>query len=166
MIGSEILMVGDIHHAPPEAGLRLDQLCGRPRLSGEALHRHLFEAGGDVAAIEALGALWPAGAIGVGFSAAGTLLWRAALAGVPLGGLICVSSTRLRLEAHAPDVARLLIWGGADPAVPGPAWQELGLSENLVVQDAAHDFYARLTSEARGVSIARWCKVLQAQIVK
>lgn len=163
MTDQKFLLVSDIHHSPPESDLRLDRLCGVPGKTGEDLHRHLFEAGGDLNAINALKEIWPTGAIGIGFSAAGTLLWRAALAGLPLGGLICVSSTRLRLETRAPDVPRLAIWGACDPGIPNEAWQDRSLSDGLTLAGSKHDFYADLNLRARDTAISQWLAILYTQ---
>lgn len=78
--------------------LALNELCGRPNLSGETLHQHLFGDGGMDEAVSVLCQTLTGPCVGLGYSAGGTAIWRAAAAGFPFATIFCVSSTRLRDE--------------------------------------------------------------------
>jgi len=162
-LGSEVrlLVVTDIHGAPDEAlclsaglsgveRLSLSELCGQPTLSGEALHQHLFHEGGMARAVRKLCDM-PASQrslIGLGYSAGGTALWKAAQAGVPLTGLICVSSTRLRDES-AIGVPTQVFFGETDPGRPSEDWLVSVPDKATVLPNAAHAFYADADHPAR-----------------
>jgi hypothetical protein len=101
-----------------------------------------FITGGIDAAAEKLVALYPAGVdFALGLSVGGVILWRAALKGLPIGNLLCFSSTRLRFEKNAPHCSVGLYFGENDTYRPDAKWfQDLGLPLNLV-PGAGHEFY-------------------------
>ena len=105
------------HHA-------LNELAGRPELSGEALHRYLFQDRGMNKAVATLTEMMTKEkhCFGLGYSAGGTALWKAAaFQAVPLLGLFCVSSTRLRDETAIPVPAHVF-FGSQDPGRPSLEW--------------------------------------------
>ncbi|WP_412553277.1 hypothetical protein [Shimia sp. MIT1388] len=173
-----LLVVTDIHGAPDEnlclsAGLSgverlsLAGLCDQPTLSGEALHHHLFQEEGMARAVRRLCDMMadqPA-LISLGYSAGGTALWKAVLAGAPLSGLICVSSTRLRDESALP-IPTQVYFGGDDPGRPSEAWLTTVPTTATLLPSAAHAFYADADHQARAQvaadiadTIARWTAV-------
>ncbi|MCH2067256.1 hypothetical protein [Shimia sp.] len=170
-----LIVVTDIHGAPDEAlclsaglpgvdRLSLADLCDQPPLSGEALHHHLFQEDGMARAVRRLCDMMadqPA-LIGLGYSAGGTALWRAAQAGVPLTGLICVSSTRLRDE-RALAIPTQVYFGDNDPGRPSEAWLTTVPATATLLPNAAHAFYAEVDHPARAqvaadiaATITRW----------
>ncbi len=131
----------------------LAELSGRPDLSGEALHTHLFEHAGMDTAVTAVTRHANVAArhqmvLGLGYSAGGTALWRAARAGLDLKALVCLSSTRLRDEV-ALDLPTFTVFGAQDAQRPTDDWLANTPSDSLVIADAAHDFYAQHTGVAR-----------------
>lgn len=102
--------------------LRLADLSGHPGLRGDALHKHLFVDGGFQMAVKSLCEMQADNLIGLGFSAGGTALWRAASQGLNLRALVCVSSTRLRYETSPLAIPTYVFWGGKDKNRPSEAW--------------------------------------------
>ncbi|WP_299423436.1 hypothetical protein [uncultured Shimia sp.] len=170
-----LLVVTDIHGAPDEelclsAGLSgverlsLAALCGQPTLSGEALHHHLFQEDGMARAVRKLCDMMAdqRPLIGLGYSAGGTALWKAVHAGMPLSGLICVSSTRLRDET-ALSIPTQVYFGDGDPGCPSKDWLTTVPSAATLLPSAAHTFYADADHPARAqvaaeiaATIAHW----------
>ncbi|WP_196774363.1 hypothetical protein [Rhodovulum sp. MB263] len=123
----------------------LNALCGRPDLTGEALHAHLFGAGGLERAVAALAEQVQAGGkgaacYGLGYSAGGTALWRAAAGGLPLAGLCCLSSTRLRNE-RAIMVPTHVFFGEDDPNMPPSDWLKTVPERCTVLRGVGHGYY-------------------------
>lgn len=131
----------------------LAELSGRPDLSGAALHDHLFGGPGMDRAVTAVTRHAEVAArqqlvLGLGYSAGGTALWRAAHAGLNLKALVCMSSTRLRDEM-ALELPTFTVFGGFDENRPSDKWLAETPSDSLVIDNAAHDFYAQHTGVAR-----------------
>ncbi len=124
----------------PVTRLALNALSGRADLTGEALHRHLFQAGGMDQAQRALQQRLTAHSIGVGFSAGGTALWQAALRRAPLLALFCVSSTRLR-DLPALPITNHVYFGADDPGLPAREWLATIPEQATVIAARGHDFY-------------------------
>jgi len=118
----------------------LSDLCGRPDLSGEALHQYLFEQGGAKVAIDTLLARPNTGGFGLGYSAGGTILWRAVAGGLPLMGLICVSSTRLREEGPVAAPTHVF-FGTQDMRKPSQDWLSYTPDQHTILEGVGHDYY-------------------------
>lgn len=125
--------------------LSMSAMSGRPELTGEALHRYLFEGGGMQTVTNALAALTTETYIGIGYSAGGTALWRAVALGMPLLRLFCISSTRLRTESKIP-VPNHVFFGGKDTNRPTAGWLSTVPTRATVFDDAEHDYYRSATS--------------------
>jgi hypothetical protein len=104
-------------------------------------HEKLVAGGIDVAA-SALFANYPTGVeVALGLSVSGTILWRAALKGLPIKKLICFSSTRLRFESQAPACDIRLYFGDADLDRPSSEWfKSLGQIPRII-PGHGHEFY-------------------------
>ena len=133
----ELLDAGGIRHR----GLQLASLSGRPDLSGDNLHDHLFNKGGLQQALRGLLELDGRMRVGIGFSAGGTALWNAVKEGLELKALICVSSTRLRLETSPLNIPTMVLWGEADPYRPTESWNNTLPSYWKAYAGKQHDFY-------------------------
>lgn len=148
-----LLIVGDIHGFPETfAGLldiarfehhelRLADLGGHPKLRGENLHNHLFNEDGISHAVQTLREIEGRTCVGIGFSAGGTALWRAVKAGLDFQALICVSSTRLRLETSLLTIPTMALWGELDPSRPTEGWNDAVLNCWKIYAGKQHDFY-------------------------
>jgi hypothetical protein len=148
----DLLVIGDIFGFPgvgdlsnfdgrPHRLLRLADISGRPDLSGEGLHEHLFKGGGLEHAVHKLCKIDASACIGLGFSAGGTLLWNAVKLGLRLQALICVSSTRLRLETAPLAIPTMTLWGELDPHRPAGSWNAAVPGLSKIYADQPHDFY-------------------------
>ena len=145
----DLLVVGDIHGCPKafeplvrfeHRNLQLADVSGRPDLSGEELHNHLFKGGGLERAVQSLREESPS-CLGIGFSAGGTTLWHAVKAGLNVQALICISSTRLRFEVYPLRIPTLAIWGECDPNRPDDTWNDAVPSCSQTYAAKPHDFY-------------------------
>ncbi|WP_144439949.1 alpha/beta hydrolase [Methylobacterium sp. AMS5] len=146
-----LLIVSDIFDHPKNLGwllkrtnanlFSLSSLCDSPFPSGSELHNHLFEQGGMHQAISRLHRYSNEDSIGLGFSAGGTVLWRAAREGLPLKKLICVSSTRLRHERTILSIPTFTLWGERDPHRPDEEWCRSIPSHSIIYEGLGHDFY-------------------------
>lgn len=145
------LVVSDIHGRPSDMGwlaahgaadcLSLGELCGEPSLSGSDLHSHLFEEGGMQKAVTRLRDFSEKnGLFGLGFSAGGTALWRAASEGLRLKTLVCVSSTRLRYERRL-TIPTHTFWGELDAHKPSEEWCRSIPSSSVSYKGLGHNFY-------------------------
>lgn len=110
-------------------------------MSGEALHEHLFKCGGLEHAIEKVCAIDASACIGIGFSAGGTVLWNGVKRGLRLQALICVSSTRLRLETAPLAIPTMTLWGELDPHRPAERWNAAVPGFSKIYPGQPHDFY-------------------------
>lgn len=101
-----------------------------------------FVSGGIERAANALVGRYPSGVdVALGLSVGGTILWRAALKGLPVNNLVCLSSTRLRFETLAPQCTTHLYFGELDPDRPNETWSlKLGRELDLV-NGQGHGFY-------------------------
>ncbi|MBM1839670.1 hypothetical protein JQW79_22290 [Sulfitobacter pseudonitzschiae] len=127
--------------------LSLNALSGQPKLNGEALHRHLFMHGGIEETVRVLGQTLKDGAVGLGYSAGGTAIWRAAAAGSSFSAIFCVSSTRLRDEATIAT-PNFVFFGADDPGKPSPEWLATVPAHWTVFDAAPHDYYRHPESDA------------------
>lgn len=146
----DLLVVGDIRGCPKvfeplvrfeHRNLQLADISGRPDLSGEELHNHLFKGDGLERAVQSLCEESPS-CLGIGFSAGGTALWHAVKAGLNLQALICISSTRLRFEVYPLHIPTLAIWGECDPNRPHDTWNDAVPSCSQTYAAKPHDFYS------------------------
>lgn len=79
--------------------------------------------------------------LALGLSVGGVILWRAALNGLKIGALLCLSSTRLRFEKVKPGCKTNLYYGELDPYRPDEKWfSDMNVKMRLI-QDEGHDFY-------------------------
>jgi hypothetical protein len=154
-------VVTDIHSRPTQAEclsmhlsafaaparFALNELCGRPDLKGEALHKHLFHEGGISDAVVALRETLDSGFVGLGYSAGGTLLWRAAAQGLPFASIFCISSTRLRNETSIATPNHVF-FGAEDPNKPAAEWLSTVPDRSIVFPDAGHGYYLHPETEA------------------
>nr|WP_298101087.1 alpha/beta hydrolase [uncultured Shinella sp.] len=161
-----LLVVGDIHGFPDTSAslwgsgrfesrmLQMADLSKRPDLSGDDLHDHLFNEDGMSRAVQTLCEIDGGGYIGIGFSAGGTALWRAVKAGLKLQALICVSSTRLRLETFPLNIPTMALWGDLDPYRPTEAWNDAVPGCWKIYAGKQHDFYRGDILAPRSVFLA------------
>ncbi|WP_235777238.1 alpha/beta hydrolase [Rhizobium mesoamericanum] len=148
-----LLVVGDIHGFPEtfvellDAGcfehrvLELADLSGRPGLHGDDLHDHLVNKDGMQHAVRALREINGRTCFGIGFSSGGTALWGAVKEGLEIQALICVSSTRLRLETSALNIPTMVFWGELDPHRPTEKWNDAVPGYCKTYPGKHHDFY-------------------------
>ena len=148
-----LLVVSDIHGFPgtfaelfgvgclEHRGLQLAGLSGRPDLSGDSLHDHLFSKDGVQQAVRELLEIDGRTCVGIGFSAGGTALWTAVKQGLELEALICVSSTRLRFETSPLNMPNMVFWGEADPYRPSESWNDTLPVYWKTYPGKPHDFY-------------------------
>lgn len=162
---SGLLIVSDIYGFPENCPVslataqrrvayhRLSTLAEEPALSGEALHEHLFGREGIGIAIRALVRSSHDDFCGLGFSAGGTVLWKAVAGGLRLRALVCVSSTRLRYESAPLPIPTLTLWGENDPRRPDWEWGQQTSLETKSYAGKHHDFYrSDLTSPRSSLS--------------
>ena len=157
----KLYVITDIHNKPSQEQcfstgingslrvirLALNELCGRPELTGEALHQHLFRHGGMDDVVRALKQNLRGDYLGLGYSAGGTALWRAAAAGCSFTALFCVSSTRLRDEA-AIAAPNHVFFGSEDKGKPSSQWFATVPDQFTVFEDAGHTYYLHPSSDA------------------
>lgn len=157
----KLYVVTDIHDEPTQEqclSLRLDnstcvirlalnKLCKRSDLTGEVLHRYLFHLGGMDEAVDVLKRTIVENAVGLGYSAGGTAIWRAAAAGCSFSSVFCVSSTRLReeLSISAPNH---VFFGTEDQSRPNFRWLETVPDHFTVFDGVGHSYYLQSDSEA------------------
>lgn len=133
--------------APDVIRFALNELCGRSDLTGEALHRHLFVEGAFDKAVASLKERLTAGMYGLGYSAGGAAIWRAAAEGLPFAAIFCVSSTRLRNEAPI-TIPNHVFFGAEDPNKPSPNWLATVPDQATVFEKAGHSYYLQTASDA------------------
>lgn len=111
----------------------------------ESLHRQFVQGGVDRASIRLEELLIEPTSI-IAFSVGGVIAWKAALNVGTVNHLVCISSTRLRLEDSRPNCSIDLIFGEHDKHSPNANWfKRLGLDPKEIA-NAGHDFY-RSTSD-------------------
>lgn len=143
----EICLTAELGKTRPVRHLHLADLCNRPDLSGEALHKHLFLGKGLAQVTAALFPLSNKDTLAIGYSAGGTALWQAVQQGMQLARLICVSSTRLRDEGSI-DTPHHVIFGQDDPGRPGQDWLDHVPQSYDLIPDVGHAFYTDPQSHA------------------
>lgn len=157
----KLFVVTDIHIQPNRAQclskkcvasdivfrLALNELCGRPDLTGEDLHRYLFEKSGMDDAVDALGRYLTSDCAALGYSAGGTALWRAAASGRSFRYLFCISSTRLRNETVI-STPNHVFFGEGDSGKPSQSWLSKVAQNATVLAQVGHDYYQFLDSPA------------------
>lgn len=155
------LVVGDIHDSRassqrvlwptrtrPVRRLNIRDLLPRMQTK-EGLHQALLDGGLEMAA-ENLARSVPRAAIAIGYSAGGTVIWRAVARGMNVQALICVSSTRLRLEDPALMVVpTLVVTGAVDPFAPAWDWAAGSLVRHVIIGGCGHDFYTTTTGSRK-----------------
>lgn len=75
------------------------------------------------------------------FSTGGTIVWKAALMGLPMKSLYAVSTTRIRLENMRPMVPTTLVYGSNDKFIPSNDWSEKIDVEMEVIKNYGHTLY-------------------------
>lgn len=111
----------------------------------ESLHRQFVQGGIDRASNRLKELLIEPASI-IAFSVGGVIAWKAALNVRTVNHLVCISSTRLRLEDSKPNCSVDLIFGEKDEHRPNDSWfKRLGLNPREIL-NAGHDFY-RSTSD-------------------
>lgn len=106
----------------------------------ESLHRQFVQGGIDRASIRLKEFLMEPTSI-IAFSVGGVIAWKAALNVSTVNHLVCISSTRLRLEDSRPNCSVDLIFGENDVHRPHASWfNRLGLNPKEIA-NAEHDFY-------------------------
>jgi len=157
----KLYVITDIHNGPsPEQcfstridgshrviRLALNELCGRPGLSGEALHQHLFSHSGMDVVVRSLKETLNGEFAGLGYSAGGTALWRAAATGCSFAALFCVSSTRLREEASIATPNHVF-FGSKDQGKPSSQWLASVPDQVTVFDEVGHTYYLHPSSTA------------------
>ena len=133
--------------SPKVTRFALNELCGRTDLTGDALHRYLFAHGGMEQAVASLKEEVTAGMYGLGYSAGGTAIWRAAAKGLPFTAIFCVSSTRLRDEMPI-TVPSYVFFGADDPNRPSSSWLSDVPHHSTVFEQAGHTYYLQPGSDA------------------
>ena len=77
----------------------------------------------------------------LGFSAGGTIAWKAGLKGLPMKSLYVVSAAGVGFEKALPSARVKAIFGGNDKARPDAQWcRQLGISPQ-VIEDFGHGMY-------------------------
>ena len=158
----KLLVINDIFDKPsgadcistllPHSGnaehLSLNRLSNTPHLTGEALHQHLFEQGGIETIVQNLLAYSDPDTLCIGYSAAGTALWRAVQAGMLMKGLFCISSTRLR-ELGPIFTETYAYFGSLDAANPNEKWLADIPANHMIFKNIGHSFYTETSLPTR-----------------
>ncbi|HAT86385.1 MAG TPA: hypothetical protein DCS30_10840 [Rhizobiales bacterium] len=126
---------------------------------GDALHHHLFTDGGMDKAVRNLMSHWGKDHWGLGYSAGGTVLWKAAARGHAFSGIFCVSSTRLRNEG-AIETPHHVFFGNKDPNKPASEWLSTVPKQYTLLNDAGHNYYLDAHSTATELT----CKAMARQM--
>ena len=126
------------------------------------LHQQFLNFG-IARAVKSLAALENDSHIYIGCSIGGLIAWKAGLMGLPMEKLICISSTRIRMETQKPACAIHLFFGNKDDYRPDVDWMKLMNIESSVLLQGDHDIY----KNAHGVNqivqslVARNCLELE-----
>lgn len=76
------------------------------------------------------------------FSTGGTIVWNAAIKGLPVKSLMCVSATRIRLQEAKPNIPFDLLYGEKDENRPSDVWaNKLDVSMD-VLPNYGHTLYS------------------------
>ncbi|NAY92270.1 hypothetical protein GTQ34_10100 [Muricauda sp. JGD-17] len=109
-----------------------------PISSEENIH-NAFVNGGIDAAVASLLRKETEPAHYLAFSTGGTIAWKAALKGLPVKSLTALSSTRIRMEEHAPNVLMNLMFGECDKHKPDLKWaMQLGVDLKIIPSFGHH----------------------------
>nr|WP_321444172.1 hypothetical protein [uncultured Cohaesibacter sp.] len=166
-LSMRLYVVTDIHNEPTQEKclslrlgssisvirLALNELCNRPDLTGEALHRHLFHLGGMDEVVDVLKQTISEVGVGLGYSAGGTAIWRACAAGCSFNSVFCVSSTRLR-EEFSISAPNHVFFGAEDQSKPNSRWLETVPDRFTVFGGVGHSYYLQSASEAACQTVA------------
>jgi len=77
----------------------------------------------------------------IGFSMGGVIGWKASLTGLKTKHLYCISSTRLRLESHKPNIPIVLFYGAMDTHAPNKTWFEKHHIQPRIIPNQDHQVY-------------------------
>lgn len=77
----------------------------------------------------------------IGFSMGGVIGWKASLTGLKTTYLYCISSTRLRLESHRPNIPIALFYGAMDTHAPNKTWFEKHQIQPRIIPKQGHQVY-------------------------
>ena len=77
----------------------------------------------------------------IGCSVGGTILWRAALKGLPIHRLITISASRIRLEKTKPSCPLRMYYGKKDKYIPNNVWFDQMAIYDPVFLEGSHDIY-------------------------
>ncbi len=135
----------------------LNDLCNRPDLRGEALHSCLFYDDGMDEVVRVLKQTLNGDCVGIGYSAGGTALWRAVVAGLSFASIFCISSTRLREEASI-STPNQVFFGADDHGRPSSEWLSSVPDKFTIFENAGHTYYLAPTSEATNATYNKIAK--------
>lgn len=76
------------------------------------------------------------------FSTGGTVVWKAALMGLPIKSLYAVSATRIRLEDSKPCIPTTLLYGSNDEFVPSKEWLQKMEVKAEIIKNFGHTLYS------------------------
>lgn len=76
------------------------------------------------------------------FSTGGTIVWKAALAGLPIKSLYSVSPTRVRKEVERPDIPLTLVYGENDESRPSVDWSKKVGVDMEIINNFGHALYS------------------------
>ncbi|MEX0274664.1 MAG: hypothetical protein AB3N16_09825 [Flavobacteriaceae bacterium] len=107
----------------------------------ENIHKAFVDGGIEVAAEHLLKRSKEASHY-LAFSVGGSIVWKAALKGLPVKSMYLVSSTRLRFEEKKPDAPVTVLCGGRDPYAPGNDWTKKMNLEMQVAKKFGHSLYS------------------------
>jgi hypothetical protein len=164
----KLCVVTDIHNQPTReqclslnlqgfanvTTLALNEVCNRPDLTGEALHRHMFQQNGMDVAVDALKQVISEDTVGLGYSAGGTAIWRACAAGCSFRLVFCISSTRLRDELSIP-APNHVFFGAEDKGMPNAQWLNSVPDQHTTFDGVGHGYYLQSTSKAACATVAQ-----------
>lgn len=77
----------------------------------------------------------------IGCSVGGVIAWKAALSGLAIERLICISSTRLRLETQKPNTLIECYFGDNDLYKPDKVWFDRHSIELKLIKNGSHGIY-------------------------
>jgi len=94
------------------------------------------------------------------FSTGGTIVWKAALKGLPVKSLYAVSATRIRKETVSINCEHTLVYGANDSFRPNAEWAKKVNTKMEVIPDFGHELY----SDEK--IIKKVCKDLLKEVIK
>jgi len=75
------------------------------------------------------------------FSTGGTIVWNAAMKGLPIKSFYCISATRIRMETACPSVPFKLLFGKNDAFKPDENWLQKTGTELEAIPNYGHTLY-------------------------